>query len=257
MFYIQKVISSLVLPPANLIVLIAAGLLMIRRWPRTGYASAWIGILSLLFLSLPVTSDMLVRTAGDVTPFSAEQAKAARAIVILGGGRRYAPEYGGATVSQFALQRLRYGAKLAKELDLPVLVTGGTVYARGTSEAQLMAEALEDSFSTPVEWIESRSRNTHENATFSAPLLRETGIDTVILVTHDIHQRRSMAEFRAVGIDTIPASVTLRASPAGRSFPEHMPSANAFLLSALSLHELLGYVVLTWRLDPEERTHES
>ena len=245
MFYIQKVIGALILPPASLILLIAAGLLMIRRWPRTGYATAWIGIFSLLLLSLPVTSGLLVRAAADVAPFSAERAKAAQAIVILGGGRRYAPEYGGETVSRFALQRLRLGAKLAKELELPVLVTGGIVYARGPSEAQLMAAALEDSFSTSVEWIESKSRNTHENATFSAPLLRRAGIDTVILVTHDIHQRRSMAEFSAAGIDTIPASVTLRANPAGRSFPQHMPNAGSLSSSALALHELLGYF-LVW-----------
>lgn len=245
MFYVQKVIGALVLPPASPILLIAAGLLMIRRWPRTGYAAAWMGVLSLLLLSLPVTSDLLVRAAGDRTHFSAERAKGAQAIVILGGGRRYAPEYGGETVSRFALQRLRLGAKLAKELDLPVLVTGGAVYAPGASEAQLMAEALEDSFETPVKWIESKSRNTHENATFSAPLLRAAGIDTVILVTHDVHQRRSMAEFSAAGIDTIPASVTLRANPAGRSFPQHIPNAGALTMSALALHELLGYL-LVW-----------
>lgn len=108
-----------------------------------------------------------------------------------------------------------------------------------------MAEALEDSFETPVKWIESKSRNTHENATFSAPLLRAAGIDTVILVTHDVHQRRSMAEFSAAGIDTIPASVTLRANPAGRSFPQHIPNAGALTMSALALHELLGYL-LVW-----------
>ncbi len=257
MFYIQKVIGALVLPPASIIILIAVGLLMIRRWPRTGYAAAWVGILSLLLLSLPVTSDMLVRATGDVAPFSAEQAKDAQAIVILGGGRRYAPEYGGETVSQFALQRLRYGAKLARALDLPVLVTGGVVYTRGVSEAELMADALEESFSTPVEWIEARSRNTHENATFSAPLLREAGIDTIVLVTHDIHQRRSLAEFRGVGINAVPASVTSRAAPGGRSFPEHLPNAGSLRMSALALHELLGYFVLTLRLDPGDGAQES
>jgi uncharacterized SAM-binding protein YcdF (DUF218 family) len=257
MFYIQKVIGASVLPPASLIILIVIGLLIIRRWPRTGYATVWIGVVSLLLLSLPITSDLLVRTVGDVAPFSAERAKNAQAIVILGGGRRYAPEYGGETISRFALQRLRYGAKLARELDLPVLVTGGAVYGSGKSEGELMADALEESFSTPVEWIESQSRNTHENATLSAPMLRDAGIQTVILVTHDIHQRRSLAEFRAVGIDAIPASVTTRARPEARSFPEHMPNSGSLHMSALALHELLGYFVLTRRLDPEVRAHQS
>jgi uncharacterized SAM-binding protein YcdF (DUF218 family) len=244
MFYIQKVLGALVLPPACLILLIGIGLLMIRRWPRAGHATAWTAAIGLLLLSLPVTSAMLVRAATSVTPFSGHDATGAQAIVILGAGRRYAPEYGGETVSQFALQRLRYGAKLARELHLPVLVTGGSVYGHGMPEAEMMAEALRSSFSTPVKWIESRSRNTHENATFSAQLLRESGIDTVILVTHDVHQRRSMAEFSAVGIKTIPASITLRPGTSGRTFPEHLPNAHSLMLSSLALHELIGYLVL-------------
>lgn len=244
MFYIQKIVGALVLPPASLIVLIVAGLVMMRRWPRAGRAAAWTGVIALLMLSLPIMSALLVRAATSVPTFSASNARGAQAIVILGGNRRYAPEYGGETVSQFTLQRLRYGAKLARELDLPILVTGGSVFGHGLPEARVMAQALESSFSTPAKWIESRSRNTHENATFSAEILREAGIDTVILVTHDIHQRRSMAEFGAVDIMTIPASVTLRPDLSEQTFPELLPDAKWLMLSSLALHELLGYLVL-------------
>ncbi len=244
MFYIQKIVGALVLPPASLIVLIVAGLVMMRRWPRAGRAAAWTGVIALLMLSLPIMSALLVRAATSVPTFSASNARGAQAIVILGGNRRYAPEYGGETVSQLTLQRLRYGAKLAEELDLPILVTGGSVFGHGLPEARLMAEVLEGSFSTPVRWVESRSRNTHENATFSADILREAGIETVILVTHDIHQRRSMAEFAAVDIKTIPAPVTLRPNLSDQAFPELLPDAGSLKLSALALHELLGYLVL-------------
>src|SRR5258707_4562639 len=47
------------------------------------------------------------------------------AIVILGAGRRvYAPEFGGETVDEFGLERVRYGAALARLTELPVLVSG-------------------------------------------------------------------------------------------------------------------------------------
>ena len=50
----------------------------------------------------------------------------AEAIVILGGGtRRNAPEYGGDTLGRLTLERVRYGAQVAKLTALPVLVTGG------------------------------------------------------------------------------------------------------------------------------------
>jgi uncharacterized SAM-binding protein YcdF (DUF218 family) len=243
-FYIQKVLAELILPPASLLILTATGLLLIRRWPRVGHATAWTALVCLLLLSLPAVSTMLVRTASTSGVFSSSAAKDAQAIVILGGGRRYAPEYGGETVSISSLQRARYGAKLARELNLPILVTGGSVYGRGVSEADLMVQALENSFATPVKWIERRSRNTHENAQFSAQVLREAGIDTVVLVTHDIHQRRSMAEFAAVNIKTIPASVTLAQDTSRRSLPEHLPDAYSLMLSSLALHELIGYLVV-------------
>jgi uncharacterized SAM-binding protein YcdF (DUF218 family) len=107
-----------------------------------------------------------------------------------------------------------------------------------------MAESLQQSFATPVKWIEARSRDTHENAQFSAEILRSAGIDTVLLVTHDFHQRRGMAEFSAVGIRPIPAPVTFVFPHRQRSFPEHLPGAHSLRTSAVALHELLGYFVL-------------
>lgn len=244
MFYLKKILSVLVLPPASLIVLIAAGLLMIRRWPRAGYVIAWIGTLALLVLSLPATSILLVRAAVNVPSFSASAASGAQAIVILSAGRRQAPEYGGETLSQSGLERARYGATLARELGLPILVTGGSVYGRGLPVAELMAEALRESFHTSVEWIEPASRDTHENALYSARILRDAGIDTVILVTHDIHLRRGMAEFAALGIKTIPAPVTTDANLSDLNFAQHLPNAHALRRSSLALHEIIGYLVL-------------
>ena len=51
------------------------------------------------------------------------------AIVILGGGvRRHAAEYGGDTLGQLTLERVRYGARVARLTGLPVLVSGGSVF---------------------------------------------------------------------------------------------------------------------------------
>ena len=244
LFFAKKFLSALILPPTSLLLLIIAGLVVMRRLPRLGQALSWIGALVLLLLSLPATSAKLLDLATLTAPFEASTARAAQAIVILAGGRKYAPEYGGETVSEFTLERIRYGAKLARELQLPILVTGGTVHGHGTSEGELMARALQTSFAVPVRWIEKRARDTHENAQYSAKLLREANIRTVVLVTHDFHQRRSVAEFNATGIRTVAAPVTLAPLHGTRSFLEHLPSASAFRLSSLALHEMLGYVVL-------------
>ena len=63
----------------------------------------------------------------------------------------------------------------------PVLVTGGSVYG-GETEARLMREVLERELGVPVRWAESRSRTTHENAKYSAEMLRAEGIDRIVIV---------------------------------------------------------------------------
>lgn len=244
-FYSKKIITALILPPTSLIIVAAAGLLLMRRFARTGLTLVWASLALLLTLSLPVVSGGLLRIASPYATLQLDDAQIqdARAIVILGGGRRHAPEYGGETISSLALERVRYGAKLARELNLPILVTGGVAYGHGESEAALMAQALSRSFSIEAKWIEGRSRDTHENARFSSTLLEREGIDRVILVTQDFHMRRSITEFNAVGLSALPAPVTYVPDRRTRSLPEQLPNAGALMNSALAIHELLGYWV--------------
>jgi uncharacterized SAM-binding protein YcdF (DUF218 family) len=239
LFYSKKIITALVLPPSGPLLLVVLGLLLRRRWARRGVALTWTGVMILFLLSLPSVSTVLLQACVDDITFDAQRARTAQAIVILGGGRKQAPEYGGQTISELTLERVRYGAMLAKELQLPILVTGGTVYGRGVPEGTLMTRVLEQSFATPPKWVESRSRDTHENAFFSDQILEKQGLDTIILVTQDFHMRRGTAEFEAVGMRVIPAPVSY-ARTERRSFPEHLPSAHALRNSAFAIHELLG-----------------
>jgi uncharacterized SAM-binding protein YcdF (DUF218 family) len=243
-FFTKKLLSALILPPTSLALLAIAGLLLMRRLPRTGRAFAWIGLMSILALSLPFTAAHLMALATDTAPLDRQAASHAQALVILGGGRRAAPEYGGETVSESTLERVRYGALLARELQLPILVTGGTVHGRGVPEGVLMAQTLATSFGMPARWVEAQSRDTSENARFSAAILRAQGIDRIVLVTHDYHQRRSLAEFRAAGLTAIPAPVSYAPPLRGRTLLEQLPSAHALRISTLALHELLAYLVL-------------
>ena len=129
--WLKAVIKALVLPPTGLLLVAALGLALRARLPRTGRSLVAAGILGLLVISIPVTADFLT-TFVDTSPVLAlEDARNAQAIVILGGGiRRDAPEYGGDTLGTLTLERVRYGARVARLTGLPVLVTGGTVLAR-------------------------------------------------------------------------------------------------------------------------------
>jgi uncharacterized SAM-binding protein YcdF (DUF218 family) len=240
LFALKKLVAALVLPPSGPLLLVIAGLVLVRRGQRAGRWIVGGGIAILLVLSLPTTAALLARAVAVEPARLRTDAGTAQAIVILGGGRRVAPEYGGETVSEGSLERVRYGATLARQFGLPVLVTGGSTGSQAIAEAELMAMTLEEAFNTKVRWKEIRARDTHENAVFSAELLRAAGVRSVLLVTHDIHQRRGIAEFRAAGIEAAPAVVSSPTVPSGELLSAYLPNALALRRSSLALHEILG-----------------
>jgi len=247
-FLLVKVASALAEPPGLILALAALGGLVRLRWRRVGTALVVASLAALYLLSTPVVADALL---SGLQPYPAlEMGRLKRgdagAIVVLAGGRySNAPEYGGDdTVSDYTLERLRYGARLYRETGLPLLLTGGSPLDEDYSLAFLMKESLVDDFRVPVVWTEEHSRTTWENAEYSKGILDRDGIHRVYLVTHAWHMPRAVAAFRDVGLDPIPAPtgfVTPSSAKRGR-FLALLPSARALELSALAVHEYLGLI---------------
>ncbi|WP_018412835.1 YdcF family protein [Methyloversatilis thermotolerans] len=243
-FLLKKLLSFMVLPPASLLLLIAAGLLLSRWRRRSGMVLASVGLALLYALSTPMLSGRLERStyADDTLP---GVPAGAAAIVVLGAGiQDNLVDYGGDTVNGWALERVRAGARLAKQSGLPVLVSGGVVWG-GRPEGVLMAEAMQD-FGIRVRWIESTSRDTADNARMSAAMLGEAGIHRVALVTHAMHMRRSLAEFRRAGLDPVPMPTLIR-RPGDDTLTDLLPGTRALQQSAWALHEWLGWLALALR----------
>jgi|SRR5687767_4596215 len=239
---LRSLAKALILPPGGPFLVMLAGVLVARRAPRAGRALVWIGALSLALLSLPIVAWGLTR-AFDRQPFDVAQAAGAKAVVILGGGtRRDAREYGGDTLARLSLERVRYGAQVAKRTGLPVLVTGGTPPGGRATEASLMRDALTGEYGVPVRWVEERSRNTHENARFSAALLKADGVERIVLVGHAFDLPRATAEFGDAGIAAIAAPTGLPSH--GRVVPmDFVPSVTALQQSYYALYEMLANLV--------------
>lgn len=242
LFWLKFTVKAIVLPPGGPMLVALSGAALLRRAPRAGRALLWTGLLSLLLLCLPIVAGLLARPF-NMPPLDYAEARGAQAIVILGGGtRRAAPEYGGDTLGRLTLERVRYGARVARETGLPVLVTGGVLPGVDSSEASLMRQALEREYGVPVRWSEERSRNTLENARFSAPLLKADGVATAVLVAHAIDMPRARAEFGDAGIATIPAPTGL-ASATDVSWTDFVPTVGALQVSYDSLYEILANAV--------------
>lgn len=209
MFLLKKILAAAILPPTGPVLLALLGLWLTRsrkpRWQAGGRLLAALALLSLLLLSLPMVGNALMAPLEQNPPISKARLQQVQAIVVLGGGSYYAaPEYGGDTVSRWTLERLRHGARLARESGRPLLVTGGAPFG-GRPEAESMHDALEKDFGVKVRWVEGASRDTVENASLSAPMLKASGIKRIALVSHGWHLPRAIPLFEKEGLDVIAA----------------------------------------------------
>lgn len=247
---INAIPRDLILPPASLFLMIAFGLAIWRRWPLAGRVVAGTGLAALAFLSTVAGARIFVTPLERMTsPLQEPERAGAQAIVVLAAGRvRSAPEYGSRDIPDYvALARLRYAARLQRRTGLPILVSGGngssgvdpSVDDRAYTKADAMATALREDFGVPVKWIETRSRDTGENATYSAALLRADNVTRVLLVTDAMHMPRARAAFERAGLDVISAP-TMFFSAQPRQYAAWVPSAEGMRRSWYAIYELLG-----------------
>lgn len=237
---LTQIVSALLLPPLNLLLLFTLGFLLWHKRPVIARVLVALSLLLLWVLSTPFFAEALLHgLEGD--PYVTDTRKPlADAIVVLGGGTYFhAPEYGGDTVSSETLERLRFAAKLQRETNKPLLVTGGTPAGNHVSEAEQMKQVLEQEFKVPVQWVEGASDNTEQNARYSREILKQAGIDRIYLVTHASHMPRAVLSFQRAGFQVVPAptAYTTRYQTDVLAF---IPNAKALRASRTFLHELIG-----------------
>jgi uncharacterized SAM-binding protein YcdF (DUF218 family) len=237
-FYILKDMArTLALPPFGLLLLAVLGAVLLglqRR--RAGWSCLIVGLSLLWALSTPLVADELTRLTQGYPAFDPAKATNAQAIVILGGpeGRMHAPEYAGRPATSLdLLERLDYGAWLARGTHLPILVTSDP------GNAWTMVASLNRDFQVAPRWVDWRSRDTYDNARNSAPMLRAAGVHSILLVTSSTHMLRARREFLATGLQVTAAPVHVLG---GRAYaaPDFFPSAEGMLYSNRAVYELLG-----------------
>lgn len=247
-WFITNFIAAFLLPPLSLLLLFALGILLLYR--RRKFAKPLLlAAFGLLWLaSTPYIADGALHLL-EARTAALDSKQQADAIVILGGGTYFhAPEYAGQdTISDAALVRLRYGAKLQRETGKPILVTGGRPLGNSVSEAQQMRASLEQDFQVPVRWTEDASDNTFENARYSFQTLQKVGIKKIYLVTHAWHMPRSADVFRRAGFEVIeaPTAFTTRYRTDLFAF---LPNAGSLHDSRIFIHEVIGMLWYRVRL---------
>jgi uncharacterized SAM-binding protein YcdF (DUF218 family) len=132
-----------------------------------------------------------------------------------------------------------------------VLISGGSGYIDYPEhkEAALIKDYLISiGFPTKNIWIESESRNTFQNATFSKALLDNKLTNdtlTIGLITSQLHMRRALACFNKQGLHCIPYS-TNPITEKDKTYRLHeyfLPNIEVMQYWKSLLHEIVGYIV--------------
>jgi uncharacterized SAM-binding protein YcdF (DUF218 family) len=178
-------------------------------------------------------------------------------IVVLGGGT-YSPLFPRPMVEMSgAGDRVTYAYWLFHQGKADhLLLTGGSIDWLSSDEnpATDMANLLK-MLGVPEEaiWLEPESRNTYEDAAYSAKILKAKGISRIILVTSAFHMPRSVRLFEKQGLEVIPAPVDFVVTQKGwdnitaANFASQMnnllPGAENLANTTKALKEYLGILV--------------
>lgn len=249
-FAFIKLLSLLVYPLTQFFLLqLAALLVLLRGWRRSGILLLLTGLCWCYLASTAVFGGWLMqRLEAPYPPVAATDLPAADAIVLLGGGvhsRKSAAVLG--NLNRWS-DRLLFSAALFKAGKAPVIVLSGGGPAGQPTEAQLSLEILQV-MGVPAGsmLMEEASRDTHGNALYTVPLLRERDLRKVLLVTSAFHMRRAQALFAAQGMAVIPAPTDHHTGPGEIGLRDWFPTLEGLTLTHYALHERAGYEIYRLR----------
>jgi uncharacterized SAM-binding protein YcdF (DUF218 family) len=209
--------------PASLtffLALLAIGIAL-SFWRRTQRGVRWYFtavLISYWVLASPACAERLVRWEGRAyRPLAnAAESRGAKLVVVLGAGNN-TMQFGDFVINQVSLGaalRLLEGARLYGLLDHPTILVSGGVTGRNEgarSEAEAMRNAIVQLGVPPDHvMIEAESKTTREEAIVIARTLAGRPPQPVVLVTSPTHMARSLAVFRAAGIDAIPSAAPIK-----------------------------------------------
>ena len=218
MFFASKLLSFATQPLAWVVVLLLGALLCMPARRAWGMRLGWTALAVLLLQGWEPLPDALLRQleTRHAGPGADAKLQHYAGVVVLGGALE--PAYVGLARQQPALndaaERMTASVTLLQQNPhLRLLFTGGEgeLFGQGLSEAQ-RARIFFDSMGVPAQRIvyESASRNTYENAVFSAKL---RGIDPAqpwLLLTSASHMPRALATFVKSGWNVTPYPVDFR-----------------------------------------------
>jgi uncharacterized SAM-binding protein YcdF (DUF218 family) len=245
MFIIKKIITSFILPPGIFIVILFAFgiILMMNRQRKIGLANILLGFLIWIFSISPTSYLFLSSLESDFYEYKNPKGDV---IILLGGGiyEDVRDLSGSGFPAGDMLGRLVTAVRLHKRLDIPIIISFGSVYKDRNAGAPIVKRFLMDLGVDESRIIlEDRSRDTFENAKYSIELCEKQGFTSPILLTSAYHLKRSYWVFEHLGMNVspFPAYFKTHDHPSYHWY-SFLPSRGSISSISSALHEYLGLI---------------
>lgn len=246
---IKNIIKPFLLPPGifiGLIVSYGSWCLVKKKYLR-GFIFLFLGIAAWGLSTLPVSDALLGPLEKGLT---IPQDPVGDVIIVLDAGtnsERPDP-LGKGGPSQTTLNRIVVGARLSKQLNIPIIFSGmgNRLDAASTSEI-VVRYIMDQGVGRSLIFIENKSKNTFENAVFSAVICRSKGFQRPILVTSGYHMKRAVMYFKDEKMNVLPFPSQL-GTWSGKKYTWISFLPKDFQRSSLALHEYIG--LLNYRYVP-------
>ncbi|MDG0991930.1 MAG: YdcF family protein [Luminiphilus sp.] len=204
-------------------------------------------LLAFLVIYFPATefgSEALMQPLEGRHPaFSPEELPAADAIVLLGGASNGPARFGRGADLNDAADRVMFAAELYFSGKAPIiLISGGSAESR-PAEAELLAQQLQ-ALQIPRKQLllETQSRTTFDNAVMAGEMLKNAGLNHILLVTSGVHMRRSLALFEKQGLQVTAAATDHQIPQFSDPYlPGWVPTFSRLARSSRAIHEWVGY----------------
>lgn len=206
-FSLSKILGFFVVPSNTVVMLCALGaVLLATRFRKAGTRILTLGVVLLLVCGYSSLGNLLLLPLTERFPAGSAGGRAPDGIIVLGGS--IDPERSqarGSLEMDASAERIVTMLQLARRYpQARIVFSGGSanLIAEPVPEAPIAGDLLED-FGTPRARIvlESDSRTTAENATFTRKLVSPKPGERWLLVTSAFHMPRSIGAFRKAGFD--------------------------------------------------------
>ncbi len=204
-----KFVTLWLFPPGLIILLLLAVFAWACYLKMPGRRVLALSIVLLWALSLRLVSDLLCWPLEERYAYpdiNGQELAQCDVIVLTGAGAEAGvPDFSGSGAPGPIMGKtMLTGARLQRFTGLPLLVTGGAVFAGDVREADIALRIFKD-LGVPEDRLiaENKSRNTAENAHFTMVMLKEQGWNRVALVVAALHAPRAAALFKGQGLDVL------------------------------------------------------